>query len=138
MPGRLTRSTAEAIRPEMNWTATWQGPDHGLIYCWERGRVARVDGVRVFGDSDKAKQIVAAAERSELPSLPWKGGASTDMTSDSKKTGTLQYLAMWQGLRNEDLDLDCDGQTTVVCAATQARVIFQAFAQDEEQATALA
>lgn len=133
MSGRLTRSIAEPIRPEADWPATWQGPDKGLVYCWERGRMIRVDGVRVLGDADAARALVAAAERGELPPLPWKGGTSPEMTPTSKKIGTLQYLAMWQGLRNENLDLDLEGQTAIVCAATGARVTFQAFVPDEDE-----
>jgi hypothetical protein len=137
MSVNLRRSIAEPIRPETDWAATWQGADKGLVYCWERGRMIRVDGVRVLGDADAAASLAAAAERGELPTLPWKGGTSPEMTPTTKKTGTLQYLAMWQGLRNEDLDIDIDGEATIECAATGARVVFQAFVQDEESALAV-
>jgi hypothetical protein len=75
-----------------------------------------------------------SAIRGELPQLPWKGGiARTDKKPPTEKFGTLQYLAMWQGLRGEDLDLDLVGATEVRCARTGTVVTFRAGSIPEEE-----
>jgi hypothetical protein len=55
--------------------------------------------------------------------LPWKGGIEKK-TQQKQKYGTLFYLAMWQGLRGEDLDLDTSDEPKITCVATGMRVVF--------------
>jgi hypothetical protein len=112
---RIHRSIEHPIRKDLEWDERWKGPDGGLIWSWERGRQKRVE------DSDLAKK----AENGELLILPWKGGVEKD-TKNKKKCGSLKYLAMWQGLRNEDLDIDLENDTSIKCAITGKTVVFTA------------
>lgn len=41
-----------------------------------------------------------------------------------KKYGTLFYLAQWQGIRGEDLDIDTDVEYELFCSKTGVKVIF--------------
>jgi len=49
-----------------------------------------------------------------------------------KKPGTFNYLAIWQGLRGEDLDLPLDGERTIKCTRTGQIVVFTARVPDDE------
>lgn len=55
--------------------------------------------------------------------LPWKGGVEKAIKK-KQKFGTLYYLAMWQGLRGEDLNIDLDEETVMRCTATGMNVTF--------------
>jgi hypothetical protein len=68
-----------------------------------------------------------------LVALAWKGGTEhieepTDKkeTKSQKRYGTLKYLATWQGLRGEDLDIELDKERIVVCSKSKKAVIFRA------------
>jgi hypothetical protein len=111
----IHRSIEHPIRKDLEWDEIWKGSDNGLIWSWERGRQKRVE------DPDLAKN----AERGELIVLPWKGGLDED-TKNKKKYGSLKYLAMWQGLRNEDLDIDLDNEIAIKCTKTGKTVVFTA------------
>lgn len=125
---RLRRSIQEPIREGLDWQETWKGPDRGLIWCWERGRQYRIE--------DPAR--AARAEKGELVMDAWKGGVERKLRTD-KKYGTLRYLATWQGMRGEDLDIDLEGETTIVCTRTGQPVVFSArLPEDEESAGARA
>ena len=41
-----------------------------------------------------------------------------------EKYGSLNYLAQWQGLRGEDLDIDLTAERETICAKTGMKVIF--------------
>lgn len=91
------------------------GPDKGLISAYLAG-VA-------MASSTSPPPEVAAALRDELPVLPFKGG--TDKTKKAKsKIGALQYLAMWHGLRGDDLALDTDEEPQRTCSKTGITVLF--------------
>jgi hypothetical protein len=125
---RIQRSISEPIRPEMTWDERWRGPDAGLIACWERGRQRRAE------DPDAA----AAAQRGELPVLfipapwnpkekmvvGWKGGVTKKLKIPLKENGTLRYLAEWQGVRGDDLDIDLEEQRVLICSKTGQAVLF--------------
>lgn len=64
------------------------------------------------------------AKRGELIILPWRGGV--DEAIKGKKYGTYQYLAMWQGLREESLDIDTNSPVSITCSGTNMQVIFTA------------
>ena len=137
MPNHLHRSITTPIRENLTWPERWRGPDGGLIFCWERGREMRAE----------SPELAEAAGRGELIPLAWKGGVQEKpegagppkKASKSKpkpKEGTLYYLATWQGLRGDDLDIDVDGERVVVCAKTKQAVAFKAgVAEDEEVAS---
>lgn len=95
MVTHVTRSVDCQIREGLSTSELWDGPDRGLIGCWERGREKR----------DKEPELAACAEKGELTTLPWK-------------RGSLQYLAMWQGLRGEDLRVSFVEEVTIVCTKT--------------------
>ncbi len=108
----LRRSIDEPIRAGLSWDERWKGPDRGLIWCWERGRQKAVD----------EPELAARAKSGELVMLAWRGGVETKRKQD--KSGTLQYLAAWQGLRGEDLDLTRD-TLALTCTKTGQTVIFK-------------
>lgn len=43
---------------------------------------------------------------------------------EQNKIGSLQYLAAWQGLRGENLEIDTDAEVTVTCSKTGVPVTF--------------
>jgi len=103
----------------MNYDDIWHGPDKALIRCWEVGRQLRT----------KDPAIAALAEKGELVCLHWKGGTSAleEFASDKKpplRYGTFRYLATWQGLCGEDLDIEIESQVTLICTRTKRPVIF--------------
>ena len=91
----------------------WEGQDKGLIKCWEIGR-------------DRATKFPELAQRclaGELPVLGWKGGVNRSLKKN-EKFGCLKYLAQWQGLRGEDLDIDLSRERTLTCTSTKMIVTF--------------
>lgn len=110
---KLHRSIAEPIRKNASWEVQWNDVDQGLIVCWERGREKRLE------DPSLAAQALAG----QLVVLPWKGGVEKAIKK-KQKLGTMYYLAMWQGLRGEDLDIDPDVEVVLNCTATGMAVVF--------------
>ena len=113
MAARLRRSINEPIRQGLSWDETWRGTDNGLIFCWERGRQERLE----------RPEDAARADRGELVGLDWKGGVRKKLKIE-KARGTLSYLATWQGLRGEDLDIDREGERVIVCSRFNQAVVF--------------
>jgi hypothetical protein len=113
MPKSLQRSIAEPIRQGLNWDELWMGPDKGLIYCWERGRELQKEN----------PELTESAKNGELPVMWWIGGVERKLKG--KKQGTLFYLATWQGLRGDDLNIDPDGEDTEICTSTGQLVTFK-------------
>jgi len=109
---RLRRSITEPIREGLDWKQRWQADDRGLIVCWEVGRNLQHD----------KPHLAESAKRGELVLLAWRGGVEQELKG--KKTGTLKYLAMWRGLREEDLDLDLEGEITLTCTRTGQAVTY--------------
>ena len=97
----------------MSWAERWKGKDRGLISCWETGRL------KSKSDPELAKK----AENGELPVLGWKGGTNQKLRKNFKY-GTLFYLAKWQGLRGDDLDIHLDKEVELICSKTEMKVIF--------------
>ncbi len=110
---KIFRSKEESIRKDLSWDTCWNAPDKGLIFSWERGRQKRVE------DPELATQ----AQSGQLVLLPWKGGVEK-ATKKGQKYGTLYYLAMWQGLRGDDLDIDASKSLALVCSVTGMTVVF--------------
>ena len=113
MTTRIYRSYSEPKRERLSWDEMWRGDDKGLIMCWEVGRELR----------EKDPELANRAENGELPAFGWKGGVS-EMTIKGEKYGTFNYLAKWQGLRGEDLDLDLTKEQILVCSRTGMRVTY--------------
>lgn len=120
---KLYRSIAEPIRTGLSWNELWRGSDNGLIYCWERGRQYVAE----------APDDVAKAKRGELVPIWWRGGVRKSLKDGViKKDGTLQYLATWQGMREQDLDIDIDGVHSLTCTRTAQVVEYCPFSQWKE------
>jgi hypothetical protein len=113
MSQRIYRSFKEPIREELSWEERWRGEDKGLITCWEVGREIR----------EKEPELAERAENGELPILAWKGGVAKKIEK-SVKYRTLNYLAAWQGLRGEDLDIDLSQELELICTKTGMKVIY--------------
>lgn len=122
MTAHLYRSIDQPIRKGLSWDDMWRGADRGLIYCWERGRQKR----------EKEPNLAARADKGELVMLVWKGGVDEKHSID-KKSGTLQYLATWQGLRGEDLEIALEDKRVLVCSKTGQAVVFSAKLPVEEE-----
>jgi hypothetical protein len=115
MTQKLHRSVKQPIRTELSWDELWLGSDKGLIWCWERGRQKRAE----------EPELAERAQRGELVPLAWAGGVAEKLKLD-KKPGSLNYLATWQGLRGEDLDIMLEGDQVLVCSRTGQTVVFGA------------
>ena len=113
MSQRIYRSIDLPLRTGLNRDELWEGHDQGLIKCWEVGRQ------RAARFPDLARQCLAG----ELPVLGWKGGVSLSLKK-LEKYASLKYLAQWQGLRGEDLDVDLDEERVQTCARTGMVVTF--------------
>lgn len=110
---KIHRLISEPIRENQNTEERWKRKDKGLIACWERGReMSREDPA-----------LAAQAREGQLVVLPWKGGVEKAIKT-KQKFGTLYYLAMWQGLRGEDLDVNLTEEVVLTCAATGMAVVF--------------
>jgi len=113
MSQRIFRSSKEPIREGLEWDEIWKGPDKGLIKQWEIGRELR----------EKTPELADRAKKGELPVSDWKGGVEKKLKI-KKKYGTLFYLAEWQGLRGEDLDIDMSEEVELICSRTGMKVIY--------------
>jgi hypothetical protein len=110
---KLHRSITEPIRETVSWEQRWSAEDRGLIACWERGRGKRLED----------PLLAEKASNGQLVLLPWKGGVEKAIKK-KQKFGTLNYLAMWQGLRGEDLNIDLAEEVVLNCTATGMAVVF--------------
>lgn len=113
MSTRIYRSCREPIRENLSFDERWRGPDNGLITCWEVGRTKSIE----------SPQLAEKARKGELPLLEWKGGVGKKLQK-AEKYGCLNYLAVWQGLRGEDLDIDLSKETAITCSRTGMRVVY--------------
>jgi hypothetical protein len=113
MNSNVSRSMSELIREKPSFDERWNGYDKGLITCWEVGRIKR----------DRDPGLSEKAENNELPVLGWKGGVNKALKK-KEKFGSLNYLAQWQGLRGEDLDISLLAEVTMRCSRTKVVVIY--------------
>jgi len=113
MGTHVVRSYSEPPREGLSWEQSWEGKDQGLITCWEVGRKI----------SEKQPELAERARKGELPVLGWKGGVEKALKK-KEKIGTLFYLAQWQGLRGDDLDIDLASEPQLTCTRTGMTVIF--------------
>jgi hypothetical protein len=114
MASRVQRSISEPIRTRLSWEEYWASDDRGLIKCWENGRLLR----------QREPETAARAERGELPPLEWKGGAERSLKQKEPKHGVHWYVATWQGLRGEDLDVDPSIEVDMVCVRTGVAFVY--------------
>jgi hypothetical protein len=109
----IHRSINEPERAHLNWNATWQGPDRGLIKSWETGRKLAI----------QKPELAESCKAGELAPLNWKGGVARALKKKDK-IGALHYLAQWQGLRGDDLDVDLNAEVTLTCTKTGMVITF--------------
>ncbi len=112
MNQRIHRSYNEPKREGFSFDERWRGPDKGLITCWEVGREL----------GKKRPELAERARNGELPVLGWKGGIEKKIKKE--KYGTLFYVAQWQGLRGEDLNIDLSEEIELICSRTGMKVIY--------------
>lgn len=86
--------------------------DQGIINAW-------LTGISMQKDQP---EIAEQASRGELPVLPYRGGVTKAIKA--KKVGALHYVAMWQGLRGDDLCVDTEQEPTMTCSKTGMVVTF--------------
>lgn len=111
----ITRPILSPIRRDLSTNELWKGSDGGLIACWERGREM----------ATKKPELAKAALAGELVPLPWKGGLEAAIKT-KKKYGTMRYLAMWQGLRGENMSIDTSIEYQIFCQRFHVTVTFTA------------
>lgn len=110
---KIFRRFSEPIRENLTWEETWQQEDRGLIKNYEVGKMLAL----------KQPELAEKAKRGELPALGYMGGTDIPLVNP-KKLGSLNYLAQWQALRGEDLDIDTDDELVLVCSKTNVEVFF--------------
>ena len=113
MGNRIYRSINEPIREGLSFEEKWRRPDKGLITAWEVGRQL----------SEKEPELSIRAKNCELPATGWKGGVEKKIKK-KQKYGTQKYLAEWQGLRGEDLDIDLESEQILTCSRTGMTVVY--------------
>jgi DNA helicase-2/ATP-dependent DNA helicase PcrA len=109
----VQRPFSEPDRQALSWEQIWQGPDRGLIKCWEIGRAL----------GQQNSDLAECCKNGALPPLHWKGGAARALRK-KEKFGSLRYLAQWQGLRGDDLYVDLETELTLTCSTTGMVVTF--------------
>ncbi|TEA79812.1 hypothetical protein [Allopusillimonas ginsengisoli] len=110
---KIHRSIEEPLRDGLTTNELWFSDDSGLIACWERGRKMATE----------RPEVAADAVAGVLIELPWAGGLAKAIKT-GKKYGSYRYLAMWQGLRGQDLDVDPSRDTLLICSRFGATVTF--------------
>lgn len=115
MNTHIYRSNKEPKRLGLTFEEKWRRSDKGLITCWEVGQVKRATN----------PDLAEKAQNGELPVLGWQGGVERALIKN-EKYGTLNYLAQWQGLRGDDLDIDVEVDRELTCTRTGMKVIFTA------------
>lgn len=109
----IYRSFKEPDRENLSWEETWLQEDKGLIKNYEVGRAL----------AKKEPELAEKAKRGELPVLGYKGGVEKTLKK-KEKIGALNYIAKWQALRGEDLNLNLDEEIVLTCTRTDMRVTF--------------
>lgn len=111
-----THWQASASNPppvEQDYDIRMNGPDGGIVNAWLAGLSMR----------SRLPKLATAAEAGELPVLPYRGGVERALKTKSR-VGSLLYVAMWQGLRGNDLDVDTSVEPVLTCARHGVTVRF--------------
>ena len=109
----VRKSISEPIDIPSYWNDRWGDLPSGLVTSWSRGREL----------VKEQPELAEGAREGKLIPLPWKGGVEKKILKETKY-GSLFYLAMWQGLRGEDLNIDLDSQPSLTCSSTGMTVLF--------------
>ena len=109
----IYRSFDAPNREGLTWEEIWHSSDRGLIKSYEMGRkLAR-----------NKPELAERAKNGELPATGYKGGTDKAIKK-MEKVGSLNYLAEWQALRGESLNIDLDKEVVLTCSRTGVRVLF--------------
>lgn len=106
-------SFSEPDRKNLSREEIWEGEDRGLIKNYEVGRAL----------AKKEPELAKKAKKGELPVLGYKGGVPEGLKK-REKIGALNYVAQWQALREEDLNLCLDEEIILTCTKTGVKVTF--------------
>lgn len=109
----VSKSITEPIDIDHDWESRWGSLTAGIVTSWNRGR----ELVKQQPD------LAEAARAGRLIPLVWKGGVEKKILKETKY-GSMFYLAMWQGLREEDLNIDLDSESSLTCSFTGMTVFF--------------
>jgi hypothetical protein len=110
---QFKREFSEPKRTNLSYAEAWEGDDLGVISAWERGREKRNE------DLELTQKVL----QGELVELPWKGGIDKPIKSKTKY-GSLLYLAMLQGIKGGNLQIDTEIEVVLVCSRTGTPVTF--------------
>jgi hypothetical protein len=110
---QFKREFSEPKRTNLSYAEAWEGDDLGIISAWERGREKRNE------DLELTQKVL----QGELVELPWKGGIDKPIKSKTKY-GSLLYLAMLQGIKGENLQIETEIEVVLVCSRTGTPVTF--------------
>ena len=110
---KIYRSFNERDREGLSWKETWRQEDRGLIKNYEVGRALAI----------KQPELSEKALRGEFPALGYMGGTDEDLKL-KKRIGALNYLAKWQALRGEDLNIDTEEERVLTCTKTNIEITF--------------
>lgn len=97
---------------DLSHQETWREERTALIACWRRGVALAKEN----------PSLAQRAREGELVELPWRGGVEAPIKG--KKYGSHRYLAMWQGLRGDELSMPASGSAELTCAAHGVKVIY--------------
>ena len=109
----VRKSISEHINVVIDWESRWGNLTAGIITSWNRGREM----------VNERPDIAEAARAGRLVSLVWKGGVEKKILKTTKY-GSFFYLAMWQGLREEDLNIDIDSEPSITYSVSGMTVFF--------------
>ncbi len=128
---KVFQSVDAPLRDEnISFDERWNGQDKGLILAYENGRRWKQKNEFLKAHSEIAEEddLEAKALRGELPKLGFYGGFDKPLKNKKPKYGVFHYLAKWQGLRGEDLNIDTieDEGKMLTCTATGMSTIFTA------------
>jgi len=110
---KIYRNFSEPDRENLTWEEIWRREDKGLIKNYEVGRAL----------AKKEPELAEKAKRGELPVLGYKGGVDKTLKK-KEKIGALNYVAKWQALRGEDLNLNLDEEIVLTCTKTDMQITF--------------
>lgn len=109
---KIFRSVSERQVVSIEYDARWGTVEAGLVTSWLRGQEMACEKPNLSEEAMSGRLVV----------LPWKGGV--EKAIKTTKVGVFNYLAMWQGLRREDLNIEPDCDLLVTCAGTGVTVVF--------------
>src|SRR5674476_952496 len=110
---KVFRAISEPVRKDPTFDERWGSIELGLITSWEAGREMGLEKPELVEDAKVGRLMV----------LPWKGGVAKALKTTTKY-GVFNYVAMWQGLRGENLNVDPEVEMTMTCTVMNVTVTY--------------